>query len=149
MGVAMKSGRRAAVLTRHIRRSCASATVPRSAIVTGGSRGIGRAICEKLAREGFTVVVNYNKNAKAALEVVEAIKAHGGSAIALEGDMSSETEVTRFFKEVDSAKLPRLAALVNNAGVLIPGVDLEKIADEGLYHKQMSTNVLGPLLCCR
>jgi 3-oxoacyl-[acyl-carrier protein] reductase len=88
----------------------------RVAIVTGGSRGIGRAISTALAAAGATVVVNYRGNAAAADETIAAITASGGKAIAIQADVANGDDVKRLFSEVNSA-YGRLDILVNNAGI--------------------------------
>lgn len=88
----------------------------RVALVTGGSRGIGRAISLALAAAGATVVVNYRGNAAAADETVGAISAAGGNAIAIQADVANGDDVKRLFSEVSSA-YGRLDILVNNAGI--------------------------------
>jgi 3-oxoacyl-[acyl-carrier protein] reductase len=87
------------------------------ALVTGGSRGIGRAICEKLAADGASVVVNYSKSADAAQEVVQGIKAKGGKAIAIQADISKVADVRRLYAEVQQ-QLGPIDIVVNNAGIL-------------------------------
>ncbi|MGH9847719.1 MAG: SDR family NAD(P)-dependent oxidoreductase [Blastocatellia bacterium] len=82
------------------------------ALVTGGSRGIGRAITERLAEDGASVVVNYGKNADEAKKVVAGIEAKGGKAVAIEADVSGPALVDAAFRE-----LGRLDILVNNAGM--------------------------------
>ena len=86
------------------------------AIVTGGSRGIGRATALKLAEAGYTVVVNYASNEAAAKEVVKAITAKGGKAVAIKGDVAKEADILALFAAAD--KLGPLKVLVNNAGVM-------------------------------
>jgi 3-oxoacyl-[acyl-carrier protein] reductase len=86
------------------------------ALVTGGSRGIGRAIAEKLAQEGATVVVNYSHSADKAQEVVSAITAQGGKAIATQADISRVADISRLFQETVD-KFGKLDILVNNAGI--------------------------------
>jgi len=88
----------------------------RVALVTGGSRGIGRAISLALAAAGATVVVNYRGNAAAADETIAAISAAGGKAIAIQADVANGEDVKRLFSEVSSA-YGRLDILVNNAGI--------------------------------
>ena len=88
----------------------------RVALVTGGSRGIGRAISIALAASGATVVVNYRGNAAAADDTVAAISAAGGKAIAIQADVANGDDVKRLFSEVTSA-YGRLDILVNNAGI--------------------------------
>lgn len=85
------------------------------AIVTGASRGIGRATAERLARDGASVVVNYAKSSGEADVVVEAIKAHGGDALAVQADMAKLDDIHRLFT-VTIERLRRLDILVANAG---------------------------------
>jgi 3-oxoacyl-[acyl-carrier protein] reductase len=72
----------------------------KSVIVTGASRGIGRAVAIRLAQDGFAVVVNYAGNATKAKEVVEKIKAAGGQAFSVQGDVANAADIDRLFKEV-------------------------------------------------
>ena len=90
----------------------------KTALVTGGSRGIGRAVGEKLAAEGATVVINYARNEQLAQEVVKAISAKGGKAIAIRADVSKPAEVRRLFSEAQRA-VGGLDIVVANAGVHI------------------------------
>ncbi len=85
------------------------------AIVTGASRGIGRAIAERLAQDGATVVVDYSQSADKAQEVVAAIEAKGGTAIALQADMSQVAQIRSLFQETID-KFGKIDILVNNAG---------------------------------
>ena len=87
------------------------------ALVTGGSRGIGREIALLLAREGAFVYVNYRKSVRQATEVVAAIKKAGGKASSLQGDVSDEKSVEHIFKVIRE-KHGTLDILVNNAGIL-------------------------------
>lgn len=87
------------------------------ALVTGASRGIGRATAKLLAQEGYTVAVNYQRNGSAAAAVVEAISAQGGKAFAVQADISDERQVMAMFATLDQQGEP-LTALVNNAGIL-------------------------------
>ena len=87
----------------------------KAALVTGGSRGIGRAIALRLAQLGARVVVNFQKNADAANEVVAEIQGKGGQAVALQGDVSKFDEAQRVVKAATDA-FGRLDILVNNAG---------------------------------
>ena len=95
------------------------------AIVTGSSRGIGRAIAETLARDGATVVINYSKSADAAKQAVDEIVAKGGKAIAIQADISKVEDVRRLYAEVQE-KLGHIDIVVNNAGILPPAVPVEK-----------------------
>ena len=87
----------------------------RVALVTGGSRGIGRAVALELARRGASIVVNYNANASAANEVVAAIEAEGGKAKAIQADVSVHDHAERLIKEAVES-FGNLDILVNNAG---------------------------------
>ena len=88
----------------------------RVALVTGGSRGIGRAISLELAAAGFAVAVNYIGRRDAALEVLGAIERCGGTAAILQADVSDSAAVEKMFRAVDE-RFGRLDALVNNAGI--------------------------------
>ncbi len=85
------------------------------AIVTGGSRGIGRATSLAAAKRGYKVVVGYASNKSAADEVVAKIEASNGKAIAVKSDVGIEADILHLFEEAD--KFGKLGALVNNAGV--------------------------------
>lgn len=89
----------------------------RTALVTGASRGIGSAIAERLAREGFTVIVNYKGNQAKAQEVVAAIEAQGGHAVAIQADIASAEEVARLFSETLAIN-GKLDVAVHNAGAM-------------------------------
>ncbi len=91
--------------------------VARSAIVTGASRGIGAAIAERLARDGFSVVVNYAGSAAAAADVVKKIEQAGGRAIAVQADVSDASAVAKLFDAAQAA-FGGVDVLVNNAGIL-------------------------------
>src|SRR5437016_9423959 len=86
------------------------------AIVTGTSNGIGRAIAERLARDGATVVVNYGKSADKAKTVVAGIVSRGGNAVAIQADMSKVSDARRLVQDTVT-KFGRLDILVNNAGI--------------------------------
>ncbi len=110
------------------------------ALVTGASRGIGRAIAEKLAGQGASVVVNYNTNREAADEVVEGIKANGGQAIAMQGDVRDAGDAKRLVKATLN-EFGRLDILVNNAGTTRDNLlALMKEADWDLV---LDTNLKG------
>lgn len=87
----------------------------KTAIVTGGSRGIGKAIALRLAEDGARVVVHYNSNEEAAEEVVAEITRGGGAAVAIQADIADLMEVRRFFSEVE-AHYRKIDILINNAG---------------------------------
>ena len=116
-------------------------------LITGGSRGIGAACALLAARRGFAVAVNYASNSLAADEVVRAIRAEGGTAIAVQADVGDEAQVRAMFEQVD-AELGRLTALVNNAGV----VDLQARVDEmsvARLERMFRINVIGSFVCAR
>jgi 3-oxoacyl-[acyl-carrier protein] reductase len=89
---------------------------PKTALITGGSRGIGRAVAELLARAGARVALNYVRDEAAANAVVRDIRAAGGEAMALAGDVSRPEEARQLIRDVVSA-WQRLDILVNNAGI--------------------------------
>ena len=113
--------------------------VSRVAIVTGGSKGIGAAISKRLARDGFTVVVNYSGDEGAAQEVVGQIEAAAGSAVCVKADVSDADAMKALFEEAE--RHGTLAALVNNAGImkLAPLVDV----DEALFDRHVAINLKG------
>ncbi|MGG7449210.1 SDR family oxidoreductase [Kosakonia oryzendophytica] len=117
------------------------------ALVTGASRGIGRATALLLAQEGYNVAVNYQHNAQAADEVVAQIIAQGGNAFAVQADISDEAQVDALFTRIDNEAEP-LVALVNNAGILFQQSRLENLTAERI-NRVLSTNVTGYFLCCR
>lgn len=114
------------------------------ALVTGGSRGIGKAIALTLAREGARVAINYVNNAKEATSVVEEIKSNGGEAIQIMADVSQRTQVKNMFDDVIKS-YGRLDILVNNAGILIPTNLMETSEEE--WDCVMAVNLKGPFLC--
>jgi 3-oxoacyl-[acyl-carrier protein] reductase len=115
------------------------------AVVTGGSRGIGAAIAEKLGSLGFHVVVNYVANEIKALEVVKKIESAGGKATAIRFDVSNETEVSEGFEKI--AALGTLAVLVNNAGISEDGLILRLKAST--LEKTIQTNLISAILCAK
>ncbi|HFO5889568.1 TPA: SDR family oxidoreductase [Escherichia coli] len=117
------------------------------ALVTGGSRGIGRATALLLAQEGYTVAVNYQQNLHAAQEVMNLITQAGGKAFVLQADISDENQVVAMFTAIDQHD-ETLAALVNNAGILFTQCTVENLTAERI-NRVLSTNVTGYFLCCR
>ncbi|MCW1873775.1 SDR family oxidoreductase [Erwinia sp. INIA-01] len=117
------------------------------ALVTGGSRGIGRSTSLLLATLGWTVAVNYARRADAAEEVVEQITGQGGRAFAIQADVSDEAQVMAMFAEIDRHP-GQLTALVNNAGILFQQATLEQLTAERI-NRVFATNVTGSFICCR
>ncbi|MWL75038.1 SDR family NAD(P)-dependent oxidoreductase, partial [Escherichia coli] len=117
------------------------------ALVTGASRGIGKATALQLAREGYTVAVNYHHNIHAATQVINAIQDAGGRAFALRADISDEAQVLAMFESLDREGEP-LTALVNNAGILFEQSTIENLSAERI-NRVLATNVTGYFLCCR
>jgi 3-oxoacyl-[acyl-carrier protein] reductase len=118
----------------------------RVAIVTGASRGIGRAIAELFAKEGAKVVINYISSEKKASEVAEKIRKQGGQASHVKADVSRSKDVKRLVKKtVDS--FGRVDILVNNAGVHFTDDFLD--ASEDVWNKTMDINLKGAYLCCK
>lgn len=116
-------------------------------LITGGGRGIGAATALLAARRGYAVAVNYASNSLAADEVVRAIRAGGGTAMAVQADVGDEAQVMAMFEKVD-AKLGRLTALVNSAGI----VDVTARVDEmsvARLERMFRVNVIGSFLCAR
>ncbi len=115
----------------------------KAAVVTGASKGIGAGIAKALAAEGAAVVVNYASSKEGAEKVVAEIRAKGGKAVAVQGDVAKAADVKKIFAEAKHA-FGRLDILVNNAGVynLLP---LEALSEEE-FHRHFNTNVLGLLL---
>jgi NAD(P)-dependent dehydrogenase (short-subunit alcohol dehydrogenase family) len=115
-------------------------------VVTGGGRGIGAAICRRLAADGHDVVFGYRSNAQRAQEVVEAATAHGGRCVAVEMDVASQAGVDRLFAA--AGELGPVTGLVNNAGIIGPAGRLVDL-DPAEFGRVYDVNVIGTLLCCR
>ena len=116
------------------------------AVVTGASKGIGAGIARALAEQGATVIVNYASSQTDADAVVAQITAQGGSAFAIQADISLEADVVRLFHTVKT-KYGALDVLVNNAGVAVFEM-IDDLTTEA-FHKQFNLNVLGYLLAAR
>jgi NAD(P)-dependent dehydrogenase (short-subunit alcohol dehydrogenase family) len=116
-------------------------------IVTGASRGIGAAIAERLASDGYGVVVNYAADADGAESVVSAITGKGGRAMAVRADVASEADVEAMFG-VAREQMGPLTALVNNAGSPGEFAHIDEQHEEALT-RLMQVNVVGPMLCAK
>jgi NAD(P)-dependent dehydrogenase (short-subunit alcohol dehydrogenase family) len=120
---------------------------PRIALVTGASRGIGAATAMRLAAAGYRVGVNYRTGEAEADSVVTRIRAGGGTATALQGDIAREEEVVRLFTELDGALGP-VSALVANAGISGGFGRIDEVTGDKL-RAVFETNVYGAFWCCR
>jgi NAD(P)-dependent dehydrogenase (short-subunit alcohol dehydrogenase family) len=118
----------------------------RVVIVTGGSRGIGRATAIAAAHRGFRVCIGYASNQAAADSVVSAIEANNGNAIAVKCDVGNESDILALFKAADG--FGTLGALVNNAGIVGTTSRLDEISADRIA-RMMQVNVTGSILCAR
>jgi NAD(P)-dependent dehydrogenase (short-subunit alcohol dehydrogenase family) len=119
----------------------------RTLLITGGSRGIGAATALLAAQQGYAVAVNYTAHAQAANALVQQIRADGGKAIAVQADVSDESQVLALFAEVD-AQLGPLCALVNNAGVVDVAARVDDMSVARL-RRMFDINVVGSFVCAR
>ena len=115
----------------------------KSAIVTGASRGIGRAVAKRLAKDGFAVVVNYVSNAAEADEAVAEIKKDGGDAVAIKADVGNPTDVEQLFAQT-LKKFGSVDVVVNNSGIM-PLSPIGK-GDVEAFDKVIATNLRGTFL---
>lgn len=118
----------------------------RSVVVTGGSRGIGRACVETLADAGWHVVVVFRRAADEAAQVVQAVEDRGGSASAMQTDVSSEADVRELFRKV-RVEHPPLAGVVSNAGVTRDG--LTPMMSLATWNTVVETNLTSSFLVAR
>ena len=123
-----------------------TALTGQTALVTGGGRGIGRAIALALAESCLEVVVNYSSSAAAAEEVVELITASGGKAYALQANVAMEEDVDGLIKTV-LERSGRLDVLVNNAGITRDGLLMRMKTSE--WQAVIDLNLTGVFLCSR
>jgi NAD(P)-dependent dehydrogenase (short-subunit alcohol dehydrogenase family) len=119
----------------------------RTVLITGGSRGIGASTARLAAERGYRVCLTYLRQPDAANLVVEQIAAAGGSAHAVQADVSREADVMRLFETLDR-DVGRLDALVNNAAILEKQARLEDM-DARRLNAVFAANVVGSFLCCR
>lgn len=118
----------------------------RSALITGASRGIGRAIALRLCAAGHRVVVNYNSHPEDAEQVVSAVRKNGGTAIALKANVAVRAELEAMFQAAEDAHGP-VEILINNAGI-IKDTLLIRMKDED-WDAVIDTNLKGTYFCCK
>ena len=118
----------------------------RVAIITGGSRGIGRATAIAAANRGFRICVGYASNQAAAKSVVSDIEAKNGKAIAVKCDVGNEGDIVALFRAAD--EFGTLGALINNAGIIGPTSRVDEMSAERIQ-RMMAVNVTGSILCAR
>jgi len=118
------------------------------AVVTGGSRDIGRAVCVKLASEGASVVVNYNSNEKDADTTVAEVETAGGKAIKVKADVTKPADVDALIAATREAFGDSIHILVNNAGGLVARKKLDEM-DEEFFNFVMQLNVTSTFLACQ
>jgi NAD(P)-dependent dehydrogenase (short-subunit alcohol dehydrogenase family) len=116
-------------------------------LVTGGSRGIGRATALKCARQGWSLALNYRIDELAAAEAAREVRAAGGHAVTLRGDVAVEADVISMFDEAQS-RLGRLDGVVINAGIVAPSLPLADM-DAARLKRVFDVNVYGAYLCAR
>lgn len=121
-------------------------TVGKSVIVTGSSQGIGAAVAERLARDGWSVTINYSGDEEPANALVEKLTAAGREAIAVKADISIPDCVTELFDEAEHA-FGRVDALVNNAGIMKLATIAE--TDDTLFDQHVAVNLKGVFSCLR
>lgn len=119
----------------------------KSILITGGSRGIGRATAVLAGARGWSVGVNYVGDAAAAADTVAAVAAAGGRAIAIQGDVAVEAEVIACFEVAQTAFGP-LDGFVNNAGIVAPGLPLAEMSAERLQ-RLFAVNIFGAYIGAR
>ncbi len=115
-------------------------------LVTGGSRGIGRATALAFAKEGANIIVNYVNHKEAASATVVDIENMGAQAIAVQADVSIEADVKRLIEEAVK-QFGGIDILVNNAGIVIDNSLLEKTAEQ--WERTLRVNLIGPFLCAK
>ena len=121
-------------------------TIIRTAVVTGGSRGIGRAVCIQLAKQGCNVVVNYCHGEAAAAETVALCKTENANAVAVQADVSTAEGCKALFEQAVNA-FGRVDILVNNAGITRDNLILRMSEED--FDAVLNANLKGAFLCCK
>ena len=116
------------------------------ALVTGGSRGIGRVIAENLAKDGYNIAICYSGNENAAQETIEICKKHGVQAMFIKADVSNANEVSEMFAQIKGL-LGAVDVLVNNAGITKDGLLLRMSEDD--FDAVVDINLKGTFLCTK
>ncbi|MTB65985.1 SDR family oxidoreductase [Providencia sp. wls1943] len=116
-------------------------------LITGGDRGIGRATAINLAHKGYKVCIGYHTRQDCAQEVLDIIRHAGGTAIAVQADISQEEQIVSLFQQIDK-ELGPISGLVNNAGIIMPQASIEQL-DAPRLARLFATNVSGSFLCAR
>lgn len=120
----------------------------KTALVTGGAKGIGRAVATALAESGANVVVNYLSSREQAEELVRGLAAHGGKATALNADVASAEDVEGLFQRAEEYLGGAVDILVNNAGTQVKLSTIEGMTLE-LWERVIAINLTSAMLCCR
>ena len=120
--------------------------VPRIALITGASRGIGRAIAIRLAKAGHKIAINYNSHKEDAEEVLDQIQKVGSDGIIIKGDVSKLNEVQNMVKEVEG-KLGNIDILYNNAGIISDSLLMRMKPED--FDKVIDTNLKGTFYCTK
>lgn len=115
-------------------------------LVAGGSRGIGAAVARLAGKSGYDVAVNYKSNAAAAQEVVAAVNASGGQALAIQGDLAREDDIERTFKAAE--KLGPLTHFVHSSGITGKASRLDSVSAQTV-REVLDVNTYGAILCLR
>ncbi|WP_154481644.1 3-oxoacyl-[acyl-carrier-protein] reductase [Anaerosalibacter bizertensis] len=118
----------------------------KNALVTGGSRGIGRATAIELSKEGANVIITYNSNEEKAKEVIKEVEKNGVKGLAIKADVSSEEDVKSMMKTIKS-QFDSIDVLVNNAGVTKDNLLIRMKSED--WDKVINTNLKGVYLCTK